>query len=241
MLTRGRHLVAVCALIGALTATWVASATTLGGVSAVSLSSFNLVSTTSAPGVVTCDDFSRAAATGSALNSRPVQLPANCGSVVWTSHLGTWTITTGQLAATTANATATIAAGQTQISAEATILNANGSSRIAGVAIDHSGSTRIYLAAALSGPGTAQLRLVNGSTVTTLATAAATIGASATLRITRIGNVVTVAVDGALVITYTLTAAQVTTLSGGTRVGLYWNSGSTIRFTTILATQPTSP
>lgn len=218
-----------------------ASASSLGGVTSKSLAAVNAPASNLAPGVITCDDFSRAAATGSALASRPVQLPANCGAFAWTAHLGTWTITSGQLRATTANATATIATGQTNISAQATVLNANGSSRIAGVAINHTGATRIYLAAALSGPGTVQLRLVNGASITTLASATATIGATTVVRITRNGTGVTVSVNGTLRISFTLTATQVTTLAGGTRVGLYWNSGSTIRFSNLLATQPASP
>lgn len=205
------------------------------------MEAWNQSGSSGAPTVLTCDTFSLAAATGSALANRPVQLPSKCGSGTWTSNLGTWTITSGQLRGTTANATATINAGQTNVSAQATVLNANGSSRIAGVAINHTGSTRIYLAGVLSGPSTAQLRLVNGSTVTTVASAAVTIGATAVVRITRNGSTVTVSVNGTLAITHTLTSAQITTLSGGTRVGLYWNSGSTIRFTDILATTPASP
>ncbi len=83
--------------------------------------------------------------------------------------------------------------------------------------------------------------LVNGSTVTTLASATVTIGASAVVRITRNGTTVTVSVNGTLALTQTLTSGQVTTLAGGTRVGLYWNSGSTIRFTNVMATSAASP
>ena len=225
-------------LIGALSSAY---ATSLGGLSAKTIGEFTGGSA-SPPTTITCDDFSRAASTGSALNLRPVQLPANCGSTItWTTNLGTWTITSGQLAATTANATATVNAGLTNVSAEATVIGANGTSRIAGVAINHTGGTRIYLAAALSGPGTAQLLLVNGNTVTTLASVAATITATTVVRITRIASAVTVSVNGALVISFTLSAGNVTTLSGGTRTGLYWNSGTTIRFTNILVTQAVAP
>lgn len=232
---------AVGAATAVLATVTVAFATNLGGVTSKSLVAFDAAASNLAPGVITCDDFSRAAATGSALASRPVQLPANCGAFTWTSHLGTWTITSGQLGTATANATATISTGQTNISAEATILNANGASGIAGVAIDHTGATRIYLVGALSGPSTTQLLLVNGAAITTLATAAATITATTVVRVTRNGTAITVSVNGTALINYTLTSAQVTTLSGGTRVGLYWNSGGTIRFTNILATQPASP
>jgi hypothetical protein len=235
------------AAIGTVSATLLVSATsignaaTLGGLGARSLLAINQTASGIAPTVLTCDDFSRAAATGSALNGRPVQLPANCGAATWTTRLGTWTITSGQLAASTTDATATVAAGQTSTSAQATILNANGTSRVAGVAIDHTGGSRIYLAGVLSGPSSAQLRLVNGATVSTLASATVTIGATAVVRITRNASAVTVSVNGTQAIAFTLNTTQITTLAGGTLVGLYWNAGSTVRFTDVLATTPVAP
>ncbi|MCE9623816.1 MAG: hypothetical protein K8R99_15860 [Actinomycetia bacterium] len=235
-----RWIVAFAAWASVLTI-GVANASVLGGLTPQTLEAWNQAGGPGTPTILTCDNFALPAATGAALASRPVQLPAKCGSFTWTSHLGTWTITTGQLRATTANATASINAGTTDVSAEATVLNANGASRIAGIAINHTGATRIYLAAALSGPNTVQLRLVNGATITTLASATVTIGASAVVRITRIGTTVTVSVNGTLALTRVLTAGQVTTLSGGTRVGLYWNSGTTIRFTNMVATTAASP
>ena len=242
LIRRAQLSTVVCASSVVLAAVTGAFATSLGSVTTQTLGAFDAGASNLAPGVITCDDFARTAATGSALANRPVQLPANCGAFTWTSHLGTWTITSGQLGAATANATATMsAAGQTDISAQATILNANGSGRIGGVAIDHTGASRIYLVGALSGPSTAQLRLVNGASVTTLASAAATIGASCVVRVTRNGTAVTVSVNGTALINFTLTSGQVTTLAGGTKVGLYWSAGTTLRFTDVLATEPASP
>lgn len=214
------------------------SAATLGGLVPLSLEGFDQEGSSGAPSVLTCDDFARAASTGSALNTRPVQLPANCGAGAWATHLGTWSISSGRLGASTAHATATVNAGQTDMTAQATVLNANASGAIAGVAIDHTGTTRVYLAGVLAGPTGVQLRLVNGSTVTTIATGTASVTATSTVAIKRTGTTVTVAVNGTTAITSTLTAAQVTTLSGGTRAGLYWAAGSTVRFTTMLATAP---
>ena len=219
----------------------VANASALGGLIPKSLEAWNQTGIASAPTVLTCDNFSLSAATGSALDSRPVQSPSKCGAFSWTSHRGTWMIISGQLATATANATASINAGTTDVSAQATVLNANGSNRIAGVAINHTGATRVFLAAALSGPNSVQLRLVRGNSVTTLASATVTIGASAVVRVTRIGTTVTVSVNGTVALTNTLTSGQVATLSGGTRVGLYWNRGTTIRFTNVLATTAVSP
>lgn len=229
--------VASASIVGGLHA----AAGTLGGLTTQQVAAWDAPATISTPAIITCDDFSRASATGSALANRPVQLPATCGSGVWSTELGTWTIGAGQLAASSANATATISAGQTDISATATILNAHGGGRIAGVAIDHSGSTRKYLAATLSGPNTVQLRLVDGSTITILASASASITATTVIRITRAGSTVTISVNGTLALTYTLSAGQITTVATGTKVGLYWNSGTTVRFTNISATQPSAP
>lgn len=219
----------------------VAHASVLGGLNPDTLETWDQSGDSGAPTVLTCDSFSLAAATGSALASRPVQLPAKCGSGTWTVHQGTWTIGSNQLNPGGGGATATISAGQTDVSSETTVLSANGGSRVAGVAINHTGATRIYLVGALSGPSTAQLLLVSGGSVTTLASATATIGAATVVRITRNGTAVTVSVDGSLRISYTLSSGQVSTLSGGTRVGLYFDSGSAIRFTNVVATTAASP
>ena len=206
--------------IGAL---GVASASSLGGIVPKSITSVNASSSAGTPTVLSCDDFSRAAATGTALVSRPVQLPATCG------------------AAATANATATVSAGQTNASAQATVLNMNGASRAAGVAIDHTGSTRTFLAAVMSGPSTLNLQLSTSGTMSTLATASVTFAASNVLRITRNGSAVTVSIDGTQKIAFTLTAGQISTLSSGTRAGLYWSSGSTVKFTNFLLTTAYAP
>ena len=219
----------------------VAHAAALGPLSSSGLASFDSSATPGAPAVITCDGFALAASTGTALNNRPVQLAANCGAGIWTTNRGTWTITSGQLSASTPHATATISAGLTNVSAQATLLDANGTSRAAGVAINHTGPSRIYLAAVLSGGNTAELRLIDGNSVSTLAAVAATVTASTVVRITRVGTAVTVSVNGAQVLTFALTPGQVSTLSGGTRVGLYWNSGTSIRFTDIVATQAVAP
>lgn len=219
----------------------VANASMLGGMSAATLDTWSQSGPAWAPTILICDNFALSAATGSALANRPVQLPSKCGSGAWSVHRGTWTISSGQLDPSGGDATASISAGQTDISAQATVLNANGGSRVAGIAINHTGSTRVYLAGVLSGPSTVQLRLVNGGSVTTLTSATATIGASAIVRITRQGAAVWVSVDGELEINYTLSAGQMSILAGGTRVGLYFDSGGAIRFTNIVATTAASP
>jgi hypothetical protein len=93
----------------------------------------------------------------------------------------------------------------------------------------------------LSGPSAAQLLLVNGGSVTTLASSTTTITATSVVRITRNGTAVTVSVNGLLEISYTLSSGQVSTLSSGTGVGLYFDSGNNIRFTNMMATTAASP
>ena len=189
-----RWLVVFAAWAGVL-AIGVANAAMLGGLTPKSLEAWDQSGGSGAPTVLTCDNFSLPAATGSALASRPVQLPAKCGSGTWAVNNGSWSISAGELNPGGGGATASISAGQTDVSAEATVLNANSGSRIAGVAVDHTGSTRIYLAGVLVGPSNAELRLVNGGTVTTLASSAATIIATTVVRITRNGTAVTVSVN----------------------------------------------
>jgi hypothetical protein len=43
-------------------------------------------------------------------------------------------------------------------------------------------------------------------------------------------------IDGTVVLTFTLTPAQVAMLTG-TRTGLYWSRGNSLRFTDFVATQ----
>jgi len=216
-----------------------ASAATLGGLRPATLRSQNAAVASLAGTRLTCDDFALAAATGAAMASRPVQLPANCGAGTWTSHTGTWSITTGQAGSSSvANANASFPVGSTDMTAEVTMLNANAAGRIGGVTVSHTGTTRIYVAGVVSALNQVQIRFVNANTVTTLATATVTIGASAVLRLTRQGTAITLRVDGTIRATATLTDAQVTSLAAGTRAGLYTSSSSSLRFTRIFVTTP---
>lgn len=235
-----RWIVALAAGASGLTI-GVAHAATLGTLAAGSLASWNQSAIASTPTILTCDNFSLPASTGSALAGRPVQLPSKCGSGTWQVHRRTWTIISGLLDTSGGDATASISAGQTNVSAETTVIGANGGSRVAGIAINHTGNTRIFLSAVLVGPSTVRLELSTGGAPSTLASASATIGATTVVRITRNGSAVTVSVDGEQRISYTLSSSQISTLAGGTRVGLYFDSGSTIRFADILATTPASP
>ena len=241
MILRGRVHRATTVALGAAVAVavWSAGAASLGGATTRTLFAANATVAPTVPSVAVCDDFSLAASTGTALNNRPVQTPAACGSSVWTVHSGTWTITAGQLAANTGGATASINAGSLSESAQTTILNANAAGTVAGIAINHSGATRTFLAAVISGN---QLLIVfsNNGTVTTQLSTAVTVGASTVLRITRNGSAVSASVDGTVKLSGTLNALGLSSLTG-TRTGLYWSGGGTVRFTNILVTSPSAP
>ena len=241
MTLRGRVRRIATVALGATVAiaVWGAGASSLGGVTPRTLFATNATLSPTIPTVATCDDFSLAASTGAALNNRPVQTPAACGPSVWTVHAGTWTIGSGQLAANTAGATASINAGALSESAQATILNANAGGTVVGVAINHSGATRTFLAAVISGNQLLIVSSING-TVTTQLSAAITVGANTVLRITRNGSAVTASVDGVAKLSGTLTALGLSTLTA-TRSGLYWAGGGTVRFTNFLVTSPSTP
>lgn len=214
-----------------------AGAATLGGLAPGTVYSSDAAVTAGAPTILGCDNFALAASTGAGLAGRPAQLPANCGGASWAVHLGTWTITGGQLQARTRNASATLDASRTDVSAQATVLDVNGGGNAAaGVAIDHSGASRVFLAGVVASGNQAELRLVNGGSVTTLATGAVAVSATSVVRLTRVGTAVTLQVNGATVVSHTLTPAQASLLTG-TRAGLYWGRGNAVRFADFLVTQ----
>jgi len=80
-----------------------------------------------------------------------------------------------------------------------------------------------------------QLRLSDGSTVTTIATSTASYGSTSRLRLTYTAGTAQVAVGGVVVLTAVLTPAQRTLLTG-TRAGLYDTQGS-VKFDDVLITE----
>lgn len=224
-------------VVGGLTA---ASAASLG-VSASSLTAYTDRAVIAAPPIITCDNFAKPSIRGNLVDGRPVQLPPQCGNQSWVTNTGTWRLTGGRANATGAHATVTLNAGRTDVSAEGTFINANSANRVGGITIAHSGGTSPrYLAAVLAGPNGVQLRISDGTTVTTIATGTATYGATTRLRVTLTGGVVTISLAGTVLLTHTLTAAQAALIAGNTRAGLYDNQGS-VRFDDFLVTNPWAP
>lgn len=219
-------LVAVGSLIGA-------SASGLG-LSPRSLLGLRQTDVVAGPPIVTCDNFSG----NGSMNGRAVQTSARCGSFTWAVHTGTAQTTGGQARTNGVNATVTVAAGSLSRDARVDIRNAGGGSDIAGLALAHNGSTTTprYLGVALVGSASVQVRLVNGTTVSTIASASATITSSTALRASLSSGVVRVWVNGSLRITYALTSAQLSTISAGTRYGIY-DSGGSGRYDDFMLTQ----
>jgi hypothetical protein len=210
-------LVTVAALVGA-------SASGLGlTVSSITASSVSGIS--AAAPKVTCDNF-----TGNGnMNGRAVREAAACGAFSWSVHRGNWNINSNQARrnGNTSDSTVTVAGGSTDRMAQVDVFPSGGSSVVAGLTLAHSGTTLLprYLAVAIVGTNSVQLRSSNGLLVTTLASASAPISNPTRLRASLSGSTVRVWVNGTLRITHNLSFLQQAAI-GGSRYGLYASGGS---------------
>ena len=228
-----------CVLVIALIGVGVAGvqAATLGGVTAKSLGAFEQPGSTSAPTVVGCDSFT--GTTGASMSLRAVTTAGPCSSLVWTVHVGTWTIQTSQGASSaTASAVATLNTSFIAGSAEVVLASLNTGGRSGGLVLSHDGVST-YLAAVMidATPDRIELRIVNGGVSTLLGTANPTFLTTNTLRLTRSGSSMTVLLNATSVLTFSLSAAQVSSLGTGGRAGLFGGNGS-VRFDNFVATNP---
>jgi hypothetical protein len=231
--------------IAIVTSFGVASAATLGVLDSSSLLSVDSnarppattlppTTTTTAPTAIGCDNFTTGGPTGNDLDERPQQ----CGTGRWNADSGEWTIIGGGRVRTRHDdATATIAVGSSNVTVQATVENSNGANRAGGVSLSHNGDRREHLAAVIVGPGTLQIRLVRNTNFTVLASAAITPNQSQVVRFTRIGNNLTVRLNGTIRLTYTLTATQAAQATG-TRAGLYQEEGTALRYSNFFVTAP---
>lgn len=190
--------------------------------------------TTTAPTAITCDNFTTGGPAGNNLDGRPQQ----CGTGAWNSDSGEWTIVGGGRVRTRHDdATVSIEVGSSNVTVQATVENSNGANRAGGVSLSHNGDRREHLAAVIVGPGTLQIRLVRNTNFTVLASAAITPNQTQVVRFTRIGNNLTVRLNGTIRLTYTLTAAQASQATG-TRAGLYQEEGTALRYSNFFVTAP---
>jgi hypothetical protein len=211
-------LVTVAALVGA-------SASGLG-LTASSITASSVAGISAAAPKVTCDNF-----TGNGnMNGRAVREVAACGAFSWSVHRGNWNINSNQARrnGNTSDSTVTVAAGSSNRMAQVDVFPSGGASVVAGLTLAHNGTTLLprYLAVAIVGTNTVQLRYSNGLLVTTLASASASISNPTRLRASLSGGTVRVWVNGTLAITHNLSALQQSTISGGSRYGLYSSGGS---------------
>jgi hypothetical protein len=195
------------------------------GLTASSITASSVSGISAAAPKVTCDNFT---GTGN-LNGRAVREAAACGAFSWSVHRGSFAINSNRArrSSNTSNSTVTVAAGSTDRMAQVDIFPSRGASVVAGLTLAHSGTTLQprYLAVAIVGTNSVQLRSSNGLLVTTLASASASISNPTRLRASLSGGTVRVWVNGTLRITHNLTVEQQSAI-GGSRYGLYASGGS---------------
>lgn len=212
-------------------------ATTLGGLTARSL--FGLSQASSAPTatVTGCDNFT--GTTGATLTGRAAQSPTTCASRVWSVHAGTWTIQTNQAASSaTVDAVATENITNPDTTVQVVLSSLNTGGRFGGVVNSHDGAST-YLAAVMTDatPDRVELRLVVGGSSSVLTTMNPTFATTNTLSIGRSGAALTVTLNAVSIITYSLSAAQLTSLGSGTLGGVYGGSAS-VRYDNFVVTSP---
>ena len=215
----------------------VAQAASLGTITAKSLVVVGSASTVSAPAVLGCDNFT--GTTGATMTARAATVAAACSSRVWSVHVGTWTIQTNRAASSaTIDAVATENTATTNSTARVVLANLNTGGRSGGLVISHDG-TSSYIAAVMidATPDRIELRLYSAGVATLLTTINPTFATTNTLELSRNGGVVAVALNGTSVGSYSLSAAQLTSLGAGTRAGLFGGNAS-VRFDDFAVTTP---
>lgn len=193
--------------------------------------------TTTVPTPLACDSFSTPQPTKNDLNGRPL----GCGGGTWTVNTGNWQIAGGVLRANGAGQ-ATVVAPSVNISAEVTMNHFDGNNRVGGLILNRSNAsgTASMLTGVIIGPNAVAIQLVNGSTITTLATGTIPNNLNeARLRFTRLNNTATLRVNGVIVASVVLTPTQLTLLNG-TRAGIYQLIGNSLRYWDF-ALYPASP
>jgi hypothetical protein len=215
----------------------VARAASLGTITAKSLVVVGSAATVSTPSVLGCDNFT--GTTGATMAARAATVAAACSNRVWTVHVGTWTIQANQAASSaTADAVTTENTATTNSTARVVLASLNTGGRSGGLVISHDG-TSSYIAAVMidATPDRIELRLYSGGVATLLTTINPTFATTNTLVLSRSSAVVAVALNGTSVGSYSLSAAQLTSLGAGTRAGLFGGNAS-VRFDDFAVTSP---
>ena len=219
-----------------------ADAATLGGLTPRTLASFNVNATAPTPTIVGCDNFT--GTNGATLNGRAVTVAANCANRTWTTHVGTWTIQTNQAASSaTGSPITTLNTASTEATATVVLANLNTTGRVAGIVMNHNGgagltASFLQVLVTAGAPSRVDLRIfaLGISLAPVASNTNVTLAATNTLSLSRVGSAITVRLNGAVVLTYTLTATDVLNLGNG-RSGLVGGDAN-VRFDDFVVTVP---
>jgi len=214
-----------------------ASAAKLGTVTSAGLLSISQAANTGSPSILGCDDFT--GTTGTSINGRAATVATACASRTWLGHVGTWTIQANTAASNnTTDAVATENTATASCTVTAVITNLNTGGRSGGLVLSHNG-TSTYVAAVMidATPDRIELRLYTAGVSTLLATYNPTFATTNTLQLSRNAAVVTTTLNGATAGTFTLSAAQLSTLAAGARAGLFGGNNA-VRYDDFLVTSP---
>lgn len=208
----------------------------VGGVHSAQLFARSITQPSGAPVVLMADAFT----SGTDLAARA---PQSRGMSSWVQVAGTWTIAAGQLRPPTngsANRLALYDSGAADVAVEVTMLRS--ASSTLGLVVRDSGATSPAsavrrLQATISQAGVVTLAKVEGNATTTLASA--TIGAPFTyrFRIEASGAQLVVLIDGTVVVSATLSAADQATFGANTRQGLLATGAGSERLDDMVVTR----
>lgn len=202
----------------------VAGANPIGPPASNVLTAFSMAASTGAPNVLTWADFTGANGTtlsGTALN----------GPGTWIVTGGTWTIQ-NNAAATTNVALARMDTDVGTQNATALAALTFGASAKAGLVALDNGTNLVYALYSTATGGTITLSEFTGSTVVLGTVTGIGTPASAAMKLDASTNTLKVSFAGTVVLSYALTAAEITALKGATntRFGLMANKDTVTRF-----------
>ncbi len=202
----------------------IAGAQPIGPQTSKVLSAFSMVASTGAPSVLTWANFT--GANGTNLSGKTLN-----GGGTWIVDGGTWTIQSNTAAPTNdALANMDTNVGTQKASALAT-LTFGATSNAGLVALDN-GTTALYTLYSKAAGGTMTLYKYAGGPVVLGSAAGIGTPASALVKLDATTSVIKVSFAGTQVVSYTLTAAEITSLKGATnnRFGLMADADGTTRF-----------
>lgn len=203
-----------------------ASAATLNGVATANLGAWNLPGTTGAPTVVTWSNFTAPNNTslgGAALN----------GGGTWIAQFGTWKVSSNRAGSSNSGfSNLTTSAGTVNAAVEATTIDLGGNPT-AGLVAMSDGASFVFAQYEKSSGGRIRLFKYVSGTVTQLAEVTGVGGpAISPMRLDAITNTLKVSWNGAVVLTYSLNAAEIALFksAGHTRFGIIANGDASTNF-----------